>query len=72
MTTRVSASVGGQTIVLTVHGSPQDGSLVMSDGTGLQLITLNMLRFPALLAACLALQETLAEGHTDGIHNPPA
>lgn len=55
----ITATVDRETIVLTVHGGA-DGSLVISDGRGLQLLTLNMLRAPALCAACAALAEQLA------------
>ena len=58
-TAEVRGTEGGETIVLTLHGSADDGSLVISDGRGLQLITLNMRRFQALLTACQALDEAL-------------
>lgn len=51
----VHATVGYETIVLVQHGG-NDGSLVISDGRGLQLITLNMRRFPALLEALQKLE----------------
>lgn len=59
----ITATVGYETIVLTLHGTPQDGSLVMSDGRGLQLITLNTMRLPALVAAFAKLGEVL-DGHS--------
>jgi hypothetical protein len=55
-TRTIVATVGRETIVLTVCGGA-DGSLVISDGRGDTLITLNMLRAPALCAACALLAE---------------
>lgn len=50
---RVERTIGSETIVATahLHGAPGEGSLIISDGRGEQLITLNLRRLLPLLDA---------------------
>ena len=58
----IRATVDGETIVLSLYGTREDGALVIADGRDDTLITLHARRLRALLAACASLSAALEAG----------